>query len=152
MVRDERSLSSYEGSRGSAPAPLNSYHEKFEELFPYYLSIGMTYDQYWNEDSTLVVFYRRAEEIRRDNMNTQLWLQGAYFYEALTRVSPILHAFAKRGTKPVPYLEQPLSITEEQERRKQEEKQRKVYEKGLTRMAGFIAKHNKQFERGSENT
>ena len=85
-------------------------------------------------------------------MNTQLWLQGAYFYEALTRVSPILHAFAKRGTKPVPYLEQPLSITEEQERRKQEEKQRKVYEKGLTRMAGFIAKHKKQFERGSENT
>ena len=40
------SLSSSEGGGGaSATAPLKSYTEKFIELFPYYLSIGMTEEQ-----------------------------------------------------------------------------------------------------------
>ena len=37
------SLSSTEGSGGSsATAPLSTYTEKFNELFPHYLSFGMT--------------------------------------------------------------------------------------------------------------
>ena len=42
------------------------------------------------------------KEVRR---NYAAWLQGAYIYDALCAVSPILHAFAKGGTKPIPYLE-----------------------------------------------
>lgn len=90
-------LSSTEGSGGvTATAPLHSYGEKFEELFPYYLSLGMTEEQYWDKDCRLVIFYRKAEELRTSRKNQEMWLQGAYFYEALSRVSPLLHAFAKR--------------------------------------------------------
>ena len=50
-------LSSTEGSGGvTATAPLHSYGEKFEELFPYYLSLGMTEEQYWDKDCRLVIF------------------------------------------------------------------------------------------------
>lgn len=140
-------LSSTEGSGGdSATAPLKTYTEKFHELFPYYLSIGMTEEQYWDRDSTLVVAYRKAEELKTNRKNQEMWLQGAYVYEALCRVSPLLHAFAKKGTKPVPYIAEPFAITEKQAEYRQEEKEKKNFDKGKTMMEGFMIRHNKKFE------
>ena len=145
MVSD--SLSSTEGSGGSsATAPLSTYTEKFNELFPHYLAIGMSEEQYWDKDSMLVVAYRKAEELRVNRRNQEMWLQGAYFYEALSRVSPLLHAFAKKGTKPAPYLAEPFAITEKQAEYQQEEKDKKTYDKGKALIEGFMAKHNKKFE------
>jgi hypothetical protein len=140
-------LSSTEGSGGvTATAPLKTYTEKFHELFPYYLSIGMTEEQYWDRDSTLVVAYRKAEELKTNRKNQEMWLQGAYVYEALCRVSPLLHAFAKKGTKPVPYIAEPFAITEKQAEYRQEEKEKKNFDKGKTMMEGFMIRHNKKFE------
>lgn len=140
-------LSSTEGSGGvTATAPLKTYNEKFQELFPYYLSIGMTEEQYWDRDSTLVVAYRKAEELKTNRKNQEMWLQGAYMYEALCRVSPLLHAFAKKGTKPVPYIAEPFAITEKQAEYRQEEKEKKNFDKGKTMMEGFMIRHNKKFE------
>lgn len=140
-------LSSTEGSGGvTTTAPLKTYTEKFNELFPYYLSIGMTEEQYWDRDSTLVVAYRKAEELKTNRKNQEMWLQGAYIYEALCRVSPLLHAFAKKGTKPVPYIAEPFAITEKQAEYRQEEKEKKNFDKGKTMMEGFMIRHNKKFE------
>lgn len=140
-------LSSTEGSGGvTATAPLHSYREKFEELFPYYLSLGMTEEQYWDRDCRLVIAYRKAAELRTSRKNQEMWLQGAYIYEALTRVSPLLHAFAKKGTKPAPYLAEPFAITEKQAEYQREEKDKKTYDKGKALIEGFMAKHNKKFE------
>lgn len=140
-------LSSTEGSGGvTATAPLKTYTEKFHELFPYYLSIGMTEEQYWDRDSTLVVAYRKAEELKTNRKNQEMWLQGAYVYEALCRVSPLLHAFAKKGTKPVPYIAEPFAISEKQAEYRQEEKEKKNFDKGKTMMEGFMIRHNKKFE------
>lgn len=141
------SLSSAEGSGDiTTTASLLSYGEKFEELFPYYLSLGMNEEQYWDKDCRLVIFYRKAEELRMSRKNQEMWLQGAYFYEALSRVSPLLHAFAKKGTKPAPYLSEPFAITEKQAEYQREEKGRKIYNKGKALIEGFMAKHNKKFE------
>lgn len=140
-------LSSTEGSGGvTATAPLKTYTEKFHELFPYYLSLGMTEEQYWDRDSTLVVAYRKAEELKTNRKNQEMWLQGAYIYEALCRVSPLLHAFAKKGTKPVPYIAEPFAISEKQAEYRQEEKEKKTFDKGKTMMEGFMIRHNKKFE------
>jgi hypothetical protein len=142
------SLSSTEGSGGvTATAPLKTYTEKFNELFPYYLSIGMTEEQYWDKDNQLVIAYRKADELRMARKNQELWLQGAYFYDALCRVSPILHAFAKKGTKPSPYLAEAYALTEKQAELVQEEKSKKVFDKGKKMMEGFMAQHNQKFGR-----
>ena len=128
MVSD--SLSSTEGSGGdSATAPLYTYTEKFNELFPYYLSIGMTEEQYWDKDNQLVISYRKADELRMARKNQEMWLQGAYIYDALCRVSPILHAFAKKGTKPTPYLAEAYALNEKQAELVQEEKSNYVFDK-----------------------
>ena len=141
-------LSSNEGGGGvTATAPLKTYTEKFNELFPYYLSLGMTEEQYWDRDCLLVKAFRKAEELKTDRKNQEMWLQGAYIYEALCRVSPILHAFAKKGTKPVPYLTEPFAINEKQAEHTEEENAKKTFDKGKTLMEGFMAQHNKKFER-----
>ena len=141
------SLSSTEGSGGSsATAPLSTYTEKFDELFPHYLSIGMTEEQYWDKDCTLVAAYRKAEELRMNRRNQEMWLQGAYFYDALCRVSPILHAFAKKGAKPAPYPSEAYALTEKQVELREEEHTKNVYDKGKKMMEGFMISHNKKFE------
>ena len=106
----------------------------------------MTYEQYWESDCALVKYYRKAEELRNEQKNQELWLQGMYVYEALCDVSPILHAFAKKGTKPTPYSQKPYSLTAKQIKNEEEEKQRRLVEKGKRFMEAMASSINKKFE------
>ena len=140
------SLSTTEGVGQGVSSPSFTYTEKFYELFPYYLSIGMTPEQYWDSDCTLVKYYRKAEKIKNEKRNQELWLQGMYIYEAICDVAPILHAFAKKGTKPTPYSDRPYPLNKKQIKNKEEEKQRKLAEKGKKFMEAMAASINKKFE------
>lgn len=106
-----------------------SYTEVFYNHLPYYLAIGMTPEQFWDGDCRLTESYRRADELKQRRRNQDLWLQGMYFYEALCDVSPILQAFAKKGTKPTPYSPEPYAVTEKQVKEKKERQERLRYEK-----------------------
>lgn len=72
----------------------------------------MTYDEYWNKDCTMVIYYRKAWKEKQKIKKWDFWNEGMYFYDVLLRVAPVLHAFAKNGTKPLPYLEKPYGIEE----------------------------------------
>ncbi len=109
------------GAKRSAPFPIS---ELFEEHCPYYISIGMTWEDFWHGDALMARAYRKAQRIRNKRENQQLWMQGLYVYKALLCVSPILHAFAKAGTKPEPYPDMPYPI-DEQDAREQEIEQLK---------------------------
>ena len=145
------SLSATEGSGHNSSLPNFTYTEKFYELFPYYLSIGMTSEQYWEGDCALVKYYRKAEELRNDKRNQELWLQGMYIYEAICDVAPILHAFAKKGTKPTPYSDKPYPLNDKQTKRDEEEKQRRLTEKGKRFMEAMAASVNKRFEGNTQS-
>ncbi|MBQ7347813.1 MAG: hypothetical protein IJW55_07635 [Clostridia bacterium] len=101
------------GSRLTATSP-HPYRALFEACFPFYLSVGMTYEQYWHGDAALVKAYRKAESLRISRANQMAWVQGRYLYDALCAVSPVLHAFAENGTMPIPYLEAPYPLTREE--------------------------------------
>ena len=105
----------------------------------------MTAEQYWDGDCTLAKAYRKAEELRTERRNQEMWLQGMYIYEAICDVSPILQAFAKKGAKPHPYPERPYAITERQIREQREEKARKLAEKGKRFMEAMMQSTNKRF-------
>lgn len=81
----------------------------------------MTWDQYWYGDVWMVGAFYKAEKLRLERMNQASWIQGLYFYRALLDVSPILHAFAKKGTKPQKYLEKPLPLFGESQDQKEQE-------------------------------
>lgn len=124
----------------------NSYTTKFYEVFPFYLSIGMTYEQFWEGDPSLAKYYRKAYELQRKRRNEDLWLQGMYIYEALCDVSPLLQAFAKKGTKAHPYASRPYSITDDDRKEEQKQKKQQEREKAKQYMLGKMAKINKVFD------
>lgn len=95
------------------------------------MSYGMTYDEFWNDNPSRAIFYRRAAMIQIKRKDEEFWMQGVYVYDALCRVSPILHAFSKSGTKPLPYVERPYMQTMEIEKQKTEEEQQKIRENEL---------------------
>ena len=139
------SSESADGSGRSAPIS-NSYTNVFYDQFPYYLSIGMTPEQYWDSDPMLTKYYRKADEIRRKRRNEELWIQGMYIYEALCDVSPILHAFAKRGTKPTPYPDHPYALTASERVDEAKIKEQLEREKAKRYMEAKMARINKRFK------
>ena len=140
LVSDSSPFGGGESDKGSAP--FISYTEQFYSHLPFYLSIGMTYEQYWNEDCCLVKYYREAFKLQRDRDNERMWLQGMYIYEALCDVSPVLRAFAKKGTKPIEYSTQPYAITKEEIERRRIEKEKAKYEQMKARTNAFAIKFN----------
>lgn len=88
---------------------------------------GMTAYEYWDDDCTLAIAYRKKNELEKERNNQQLWLQGLYIYKALTCVAPVMRAFSK-ATKPLPYPDEPFPLTEKtikeaKEREEQVEKE-----------------------------
>ena len=88
-----------------------SLSKMFEELCPIYMGYGMSYDEYWYDDCYKAKYYRETYEIQIKHNDEQFWMQGMYIYDALCRVSPILHAFSKKGTKPLQYRSKPMLET-----------------------------------------
>lgn len=91
----------------------------FEELCPIYMVYGMTYDEFWHGDVYRALFYKKAYKMKREAQIEQddynFWLQGMYVYEAICDASPIYHTFAKKGTKPLPYPNEPYSVKRKRE-------------------------------------
>ncbi|MBO7273708.1 MAG: hypothetical protein J6V22_02515 [Clostridia bacterium] len=122
-----------------------SYSEIFEQLCPYYMSIGMSYDEFWNQDVCLVKTYRKTYELLERRRNQELWLQGLYFYEALCDASPLYRFTMKKGTiKPEPYLKEPLPITEAEVREREEREARKKEERLKAEFTAFAERVRKK--------
>lgn len=106
----------------SEPSDTETHTEVFDKLFPYYIAIGMSEEQYWDRDCELVKFYKKAHQIKLQQINHQLWWQGLYIYEALCNVSPLLQVMGKGPRRPLPYPKEPHPITQEEvvERKRRE--------------------------------
>ena len=103
------------------------------------MSIGMTYDEFWNQDVSMVEVYRKAAELRDKRKNQELWLQGMYIYEALCDASPLFRFTMKKGIiKTEPYTNGPYSITEAKLREREERERRAKEERLKAEFTAFI--------------
>lgn len=141
-------LASLNGEEQSSPL---SYKEIFRKVFPYYLSIGMTPAEFWDGDCELVKFYREAHELKKEQKNQELWLQGLYIYEAIANLSPMLKAFVK-NPKPKPYPEKPYPLTkgglEEQKEKEHEQAKTAQFDK----MKQWMQAVNRKMEKKNEQS
>ena len=106
----------------------------------------MNYEQFWEQDCTLVKYYRKAALIKQELKNQDAWLQGAYIYEALIDASPVLRSFAKKGTKPIPYRDSPYELFDQKNTAKRREIQEKHDEKAKAFMGAFAVAINEKFQ------
>lgn len=83
----------------------------------------MTYEEYWERDPYLIKDYVKAHELKNEQKNQEMWLNGFYTLEALSVV--LNNAFKKSGSAAVSYPDKPYPITTAQ---LQAEKERKAVE------------------------
>lgn len=98
-----------------------TYTQIFEEVCPYYMSIGMTYDEFWYKESQRVKYYRDSHILKNKSRNQELWLQGKYF------IHSIAVALDSKGKSKYP--EKPFDIypkTEAEKKADIEKERRKV--------------------------
>lgn len=98
-------------------------------MLPYYLSIGMTASEFWDGDVWLAPAYRKAYDLKRREKNFFCWLNGQYVYTAIGHMSPALNALAK-DHKPVPYLDRPFPLSQEEAEMEEELRAKEAMERG----------------------
>lgn len=99
------------GSELVSPASPLTFTEQFEAQCPFYLSIGMTYDEYWYGSADRVIYYRKAYKMKQKRNNDLAWLNGRYVYDALKAIVPALRGLSKEPIEQ--YLEEPYPYTKE---------------------------------------
>ena len=125
----------------NAASPL-SLMTVFEEACPQYMAFGMTYEQYWDGDTSAHKMFMKAEKQRTSKANRMAWLQGLYIYEALIDVTPYLKAFSK--SKPKPYAQEPYDIFADEAKRRKEREEKERYEKMRQKVADFAKAFNEK--------
>jgi hypothetical protein len=110
----------------------------FQRACPHYMAMGMTYEQFWDGETTAHRCFREAKKIRISEQNQMAWLQGMYVYEAIGSLAPALKAFAKG--KPKPYPKEPYDLFEAERKAREEREERERYERIKAKVAAFAAR------------
>lgn len=103
--------------------------------------MGMTEEQYWDKSPYLAVAYRKAYKLQRKAGNEQAWLQGIYFFDAVS--AAIGNAMAKKNAKRLTYLERPIDIFPLSEREKKQREQEE-YAKMQMALETMVRKQRRQ--------
>ena len=115
--------------------------EVFDEAFPQYLAMGMTYNQFWEQDCLLVVPYRKAFKIRQEEINNIAWINGLYIWKAIQSAPLYVNGFIPKGSKIEPYPNKPIDFSESKktEQERVDDKVRVESEKIKRGMIAFMA-------------
>jgi len=92
------------------------------------MEIGMTYDQYWNDDPEMFIVYAKLFKRQRlskfTEQDTLAWMIGSYVYSAVSSVAASL--FGKQGKYPdkiifAPQLEEDAAAKAQEKKIKKQE-------------------------------
>ena len=97
-------------------APQSEFGKYLDQICPYYMSWGMTWDEFWYESLDRLQAYWQANQFSIERRNQELWLQGLY----------IRSAVASCMDKKFKYPERPQRITEMTEDEQAAEDRRKI--------------------------
>lgn len=106
------------------------------------MSIGMTYDEFWNQDVAMVGAFRKAHELKRRQQNEALWLQGLYVRDAL--LATVGNMFADKSSNKNEYPAEPYPVTVEQIAEKEAAEKRKMEERMKADLMAMAARMIKQ--------
>lgn len=128
---------------GKQQAEPRSYGDIFDELFPQYLVMGMTPEQYWDGESGLKKAFRKAYQLRMEieqkNADRNNWFMGQYMIAVLQSVPLLVGRLnVKRTTKLPDYPKEPFLQKVENDRNEKVRKKREEDQMTLA-MAMFQA-------------
>ena len=106
------------------------------------MSIGMSYDEFWNQDVALVRAYRQADDLRRQRQNEMLWMQGVYMRDAL--LCTVGNMFSGKNSTPIEYPKEPYPVTAAQFAAKKEAERKNMEERMKADLMTMAARMTKQ--------
>jgi len=86
-------------------------------------------------------YYREKYRCDMERRNTELWLQGAYVYEAILDAMPAFNFFSKKR-KPVPYRDEPMPLSGREKKSSEERKAEKQLNSGKKFLEAWAATVN----------
>ena len=121
----------------------------FEESFPFYLAIGMSYAEYWEGDPILTQYYRKAYHIKQEEINNNAWLQGMYIYDAVsTALYNSLRGMGKSKPPAKDYAKQPYEFKNKVKTEAEKAKEVQIeQEKAAAWMENFVRINQSQSHR-----
>ena len=133
----------------NSPTQRKTNTETFEESFPFYLAIGMSYAEYWEGDPKLTRYYRKAYQIKQDEINNNAWLQGMYIYDAVsTALHNALREFGKNKPPAKDYAKQPYEFRNKVKTEAEKAKEVEIeQEKAAAWMENFVRINQSQSHR-----
>ena len=121
--------------------------EVFEEACPQYLAMGMSYEQFWDGESDMVISYRKAYELRQQEINNNAWLHGLYVWKALQCAPLFVNGFVPKGAKIEPYFDKPIDFTPPEKKPKPMSEREQKKKQAITHVEMLAARFNAQFAR-----
>lgn len=128
------------------PTEIKTHTQVFEECFPFYLAIGMTYENYWAGDPSLARYYRKAYKIKQEEINNTAWLQGLYIYDAVsTALHNGLRGMGKNKTPPQNYAKKPYEFNKKEKTEAEKAKEVEMEQQKATAwMENFVRINQKK--------
>lgn len=116
----------------------------FNAQCPVFMSMGMSYDEYWNCSAERTRAYKEAYKIKRQQMNQQLWLGGMYVAHAIA--ATVGNMLSGKSAQKTEYPREPLPLSaSDVEERKERERKRK-FEMMKQSMHAYAEEHNKRMK------
>ena len=112
-------------------APQSEFGKYLDQVCPYYMSWGMTWDEFWYQSIDRLQAYWQANQFSIERRNQELWLQGLY----------IRSAVASCLDKKFKYPDKPQRITEMTEAEQEAENKRKVEE-----LRNMLLEHKRRWD------
>ena len=133
----------------NSPTPKRTNTEIFEDCFPFYLAIGMSFAEYWEGDPKLAQYYRKAYQIKQDEINYNSWLQGVYIYDAVsTALYNALRGMGKTKPPAKDYAKQPYEFRSKTKSEAEKAKEIEIeQEKAAAWMENFVRINQSQSHR-----
>ena len=109
----------------------------------------MSFEEYWAGDPKLAQYYRKAYQIKQEEINNNAWLQGMYIYDAVsTALHNALRGMGKNKPPAKDYAKQPYEFKNKV--KTEAEKAREVrieQEKAIAWMENFVRINQSQSHR-----
>ena len=128
------------------PSKQLSISEFLIQMYPVYMNMGMSYEEYWHGPPWLARAYRQAHEMRMRQEEWARHRQGAYIFEALLCAAPVLKPFVKEA-KPGKYPEEPWPLTQKEADEQAARRERANYEKVLARRRKQVQMRKEEAEK-----
>ena len=104
----------------------------------------MSFAEYWEGDPILTQYYRKAYQIKQEETNFNAWLQGMYFYDAMsTALYNALRGMGKTKPPAKDYAKQPYEFKNKVKTEAEKAKEIEIeQEKAAAWMENFVRINN----------